>query len=317
LKSPVRENRTPGSERGAIGQLIVLPRWRFSEKKYLTESNDMENIQIHRKMAKLGKINIFYRDTKTDGQTILCLHGRWGRGETWVKFIQHYGRRYRIIAPDQRGHGLSSKPISKYATKEMAEDMVSLLNHLKKESVVLVGHSMGGAIAGYIAAVFPEYAKALAILDKSASGPKNADVQSRDQKEPVDPITKDWPLPFSSLLEAQEYIQRDRETDLSYQYFMNSLMETVEGYQMMFSSQAMAANIANYEEWFDLLPGIQCPVLVLRANKSAAVNEEDFKKMKSLIADCLAYEMTNPDHNVHLSNEEGFYTHFDELLSRI
>jgi hypothetical protein len=44
---------------------------------------------------------------------------------------------------------------------------------------------------------------------------------------------------------------------------MNSLVETVEGYQMLFSSQAMAANIANYEEWFDLLPSIKCPVLLI------------------------------------------------------
>jgi pimeloyl-ACP methyl ester carboxylesterase len=277
----------------------------------------MEHIKIYRDVANLNEINIFYRDTKTCDQPILCLHGRWGRGETWVDFIQHYGRQFRIIAPDQRGHGLSSKPISKYTTKEMAEDMVSLLNHLKIESVVLIGHSMGGAIAGYIASKFPKLVKALAILDKSASGPKKTNAQYIDEKEIIDPITKDWPLPFSSLQEAQEQIKRDMETDLSYQYFMNSLVETIEGYQMMFSSQAMAANIANYEEWFDLLPSIKCPVMLIKANRSEAVTEKDFTKMISLIRNCKAYEMTNPDHNVHLSNKDEFYKYFDELLLRI
>jgi len=34
---------------------------------------------------------------------ILCLHGRWGRAETWVPFMQHYGDRYRVIAPAGAG----------------------------------------------------------------------------------------------------------------------------------------------------------------------------------------------------------------------
>jgi 2-succinyl-6-hydroxy-2,4-cyclohexadiene-1-carboxylate synthase len=51
----------------------------------------MDKVSIHREMAKLINIDIFFRDTRTDGQAILCLHGRWGRGETWIDFIYHYG----------------------------------------------------------------------------------------------------------------------------------------------------------------------------------------------------------------------------------
>ena len=115
----------------------------------------MENVKIHRSMAKLENIDIFYRDTKTDGQAILCLHGRWGRGETWVDFMRHYGEKYRVIAPDQRGHGLSGKPIAKYTGEEMAADMVALLDFLNLDSVILVGHSMGGRVAGYLTALYP------------------------------------------------------------------------------------------------------------------------------------------------------------------
>jgi len=37
-------------------------------------------------------------DTQLGDNVILCLHGRWGRAETWVPFLQHYGIRYRVIA---------------------------------------------------------------------------------------------------------------------------------------------------------------------------------------------------------------------------
>jgi len=277
----------------------------------------MENVKIFRNIAKLKNIDMFYFDTKTEGQTILCLHGRWGRAETWFDFIQHYGKQYRIIAPDQRGHGLSSKPISKYTAEEMAEDIIELLDFLKIESVILMGHSMGGRVAGYLTAFYPKYVKALAILDKSASGPAKPSMLPLDQIPAIDPLTEDWPLPFSSLSEARNFIQQATDSNLGYQYFMNSLVETTEGYQMMFSSQAMVANIAYEGNWFHLLPGIRCLVLLIRAKGSGAVSDEDFIKMQSLMQNCLAHEISHSDHNVHLGNKEEFYKYFDEFLKKI
>lgn len=277
----------------------------------------MNDTKIYRNMAKLGDLDIFYRDTKTDGLAILCLHGRWGRGETWIEFMKHYGDRYRVIAPDQRGHGLSSKPISRYTAEEMAADMIALQNYLRIDTYIVVGHSMGGYIAGYLTACYPQYVRALAILDKSAAGPEEPNPLPLDQIPLIDPVTKDWPMPFSSLVEAQAFIRKEMESDLSYQYFMNSLVESVDGYRMMFSTQAMAANIAYYENWFHLLPKIKCPVMLVRASEHEAVSDEDFIRMKSLISDCMPYEMSHPDHNVHLGNRREFYDYFDAFLKRV
>ncbi|AHV97359.1 alpha/beta fold hydrolase [Paenibacillus sabinae] len=274
----------------------------------------MEKVKIHRNLAKLKNIELFYLDTRTEGPAILCLHGRWGRAETWVDFMERYGQQYRIIAPDQRGHGLSGKPSSNYTAEEMAEDMVELLDELKIESVLVAGHSMGGRVAGYLTALYPEYVKALAILDRSASGLAKTGTPPSDPLPAVDPLTRDWPLPFSSLSEAMNYIQQFTDSELSYQYFMNSLVETVEGYRMLFSSHAMAAGMAHDVDWFHLLPKIQCPVLLIRAKGNDAVSDEDFAKMQSLLAHCVAREVSHPDHNVHLANKKEFYGYFDEFL---
>lgn len=277
----------------------------------------MDRVKIHRNIVTVNDIEIFYFDSKSKGPIILCLHGRWGRAETWTDFIGHYGNEYRVLAPDQRGHGLSGKPVAKYTAAEMAADMIALLDLLSIESVILVGHSMGGYIAGYLAARYPKYVKVLAILDKSASGPKKADPRPVEAIEPIDPITRDWPLPFTNLKEAREYIQEVMESELSYRYFMNSLIEDKDGYQMMYSAQAMAANIAYYEAWFDLLPDIKCPTMLVRSSSHEAVSDDDWEKMQSLLSDCVVYEMSEPDHNVHLSNREEFYRYFDEFLGKV
>jgi 2-succinyl-6-hydroxy-2,4-cyclohexadiene-1-carboxylate synthase len=83
---------------------------------------------------------------------------------------------------------------------------------------------------------------------------------------------------------------------------------------MMFSSQAMAANIAYDQSWFRLLPAIRCPVLLVRSSSHEAVPDEDFQQMQSLLGDCTAHEVSHPDHSVHLSNKEEFYRLFDKFL---
>lgn len=278
----------------------------------------MEKNKIYRNIAKLKNVNMFYFDTITEAPVIVCLHGRWGRAETWTHFINHYGKQYRIIAPDQRGHGLSSKPISKYTSKEMAEDIIELLDLLKIDSVILVGHSMGGAVAGHLAALHPKYVKAVAILDKSAAGSPETNDLSLDDNELKDFFTKDWPMPFATLYEAQNFIKEFSHSDLEYEYFINSLVETVDGYEMMFSSQAMAANAVYDVNWLHVLPSIQCLALVIsKARNHETKSYKDFIEMQSLIPKCIAYEMSDDNHNVHLANKEEFYGYFDEFLNKI
>jgi hypothetical protein len=74
---------------------------------------------------------------------------------------------------------------------------------------------------------------------------------------------------------------------------------------MMFSSQAIAANIAYYEDWCHLLPRIKCPVMLVKARGGDEVTDEDFLKMKTMIPNCIVYEVSNPDHNVHLGNNDS------------
>jgi len=277
----------------------------------------MGKIKIYRNVAKLNNIDMFYLDTKTEGPTILCLHGMYGRAETWGDFINYYGEQFRVVAPDQRGHGLSSKPISKYTSEEMAEDVIQLLDFLKIDLVILVGHSMGGSVAGYLAAVYPKVVKAVAILDKSAAGHEESNKLLLNKGELSDTVTKDWPMPFATLDEAMDFIKQASESDLEYQYFMKSLVETVKGYKMMFSTKAMAIIRVNFDNWFDLLPSIKCLAMLVRSSSHEGVSDKDFAKMQSLVSNCIAYEMSHPDHNVHLANKDEFYSYFGEFLKRI
>ena len=57
--------------------------------------------------------------------------------------------------------------------------------------------------------------------------------------------------------------------------------------------------------------------MLVRSSSHEGVSDKDFAKMQSLVSNCIAYEMSHPDHNVHLANKEEFYGYFDGFLKRI
>jgi len=262
-------------------------------------------------------LNLFYRDTGSDSQTILCLHGKWGRGETWTDFMTRYQDRYRIIAPDQRGHGLSDKPIARYAVEDLSADTYHLVTGLGCNDLIVIGHSMGGRVAGHLAANHPETVKALALLDAPADGPTTLSTLSPEEVPPIDSLTNEWPTPYLTLHDARADLTARFPPATAVEYFMQSLTETVAGYDFMFSRRAMAA-IEHYNvQWFDLLPRIQCPTLLLRATDSWALSSESAMKMRKMIRNVEYAEISRSDHMVYADNPNEFYPLMDRFLARV
>jgi pimeloyl-ACP methyl ester carboxylesterase len=70
----------------------------------------------------------------------------WNRNG-WIDLFGRHG--FRAVALDSRGHGLSEKPktVDMYASNEMADDVIRLLDHLHVDRVHIIGHSLGARIA--------------------------------------------------------------------------------------------------------------------------------------------------------------------------
>lgn len=271
---------------------------------------------IKKETIKVNGLNLFYRDTGSDKQSILCLHGKWGRGDTWTDFISRYQDRFRIIAPDQRGHGLSDKPIARYAGEDFAADAYELIRVLRCGPAIVVGHSIGGRNAAYLAALYPEVVKVLVILDAKASGPKTLSTVPPNQVPSIDSFTADWPTPYKSYQEAINDLSKRFPYETSVKYFSDSLTETSKGYDFLFSRYAMSAIDVYYQDWYNILGRIQCPVLLVRAKNSWYLSEEEAAKMKALLKDCAYFEVSESDHMVYADNPQEFYPLFEKFLTR-
>lgn len=274
----------------------------------------MTQTTLRRSMVHVNGVDLLVRDTATDLPPMLCLHGRWGRGETWSGLIARYRDRYRVIAPDQRGHGLSGRPRTRYAPEDMAEDAHQLLHALGAAPAIVVGHSMGARTAGFLAALHPEDVRALAVLDINAEGGETIPDVPLEQVPDVDAFTAGWPTPYPTYDDALRDLRRRFPRATNVRYFQESLVDQAGGYDFMFSRWAMSALESYLHGWLHLLPRIRCATLLVRGAESSALTSEQAERMRPLLHDCTCVEITDSDHMVYVDNPKEFDPAFDAWL---
>ena len=99
---------------------------------------------------------------------LLFLHGFPEAAFVWDELLEHFGDRYRCVAPNLRGFGPSSAPAEPeaYRVKHLMSDLDALIAQLGGGPLeALVAHDWGGAVAWTFAALHPERLKRLVIIN--------------------------------------------------------------------------------------------------------------------------------------------------------
>ena len=95
--------------------------------------------------VKRAGVNIYY-ETYGKGFPIVFLHPFSTNGYIWYFQTFIFAQTNKCVVIDERGHGRSDKPQQGYAIKEMAADVVAVLDELKINKAILVGNSIGGML---------------------------------------------------------------------------------------------------------------------------------------------------------------------------
>ncbi len=113
---------------------------------------------------------IAYRDAG-DGPTLLLIHGMAGSSATWQALVPRLSKKFRVIAPDLLGHGMSSKPRGDYSLGAFAVFLRDLLDELGVDRATVIGQSLGGGIAMQFAHQHRDYCERLALIGSGGLGP--------------------------------------------------------------------------------------------------------------------------------------------------
>ena len=127
-------------------------------------------------LAQVNKVNLYY-ETHGQGAALMLISGTGATCDGWRAFqVPAFAQNYQVILFDHRGVGQSDKPDEPYSTRGFAADAVGLLDTLGIEKAHLMGHSMGGRVAQWIALDYPERVRSL-ILSSSGSGQFSPEVE--------------------------------------------------------------------------------------------------------------------------------------------
>ncbi len=171
--------------------------------------NTSSEMLIHKTAQLRPDLRLHYVTSGDGERTIVLLHGFPQTWKAWRFIIPALVTEgFRVVAPDYRGAGNSSRPASGYDKRTMATDIHSLLRrHLRVERpVIMVGHDIGLMVAYAYAEMFREDVSHLVVVDAPLPGTAVFDQILTDPRV--------WHFAFHGTRDVPEMLVAGRE----YQY---------------------------------------------------------------------------------------------------
>ena len=260
-----------------------------------------------------------------DAPLLVLIHGGRDHARNWDFVATRLRKHYHVIAPDLRGHGDSAWAYgSQYSMPDFLLDLHQLLRHLDAPPAVLVGHSLGGAIALQYAGVYPDHVCKVAAIEGLGPPP------SMLTEKPVEERLGEWirttqelatrhPRRYVALGEAEA---RMREANphlspaLARHLTLNGVIRVEDGsYAWKFDNyvRAWGPHAYDRESVQRLWSRISCPVLLFRGAESWAENPV-VDGRAAHFRDARYVEVEGAGHWVHHDRLDVFMGELDSFL---
>lgn len=146
----------------------------------------MEEIKpIKSGKARVGDVNLYY-ELYGQGDPLVLIAGTGISCAPWRPFqVPEFSKHYQVLIYDHRGLGRSDKPDVPYSTRLFAKDCSGLMDALGIKKAHIMGHSMGGRVAQWLALDHPDKVRSL-VLSGSGSGKYSDDMEDYPRGVPID-----------------------------------------------------------------------------------------------------------------------------------
>ena len=240
-----------------------------------------------------------------EGQPILCVHGLTANCRCWDVMASSLTPENKIIAIDLRGRGLSDKPSAGYSLQHHIKDILCVLDDLKQERIVLMGHSLGAFISLAFAANYPERTEKIILMDGGGQLTQDQwDKVTLAIKPSLDRLGQVFPS-FEAYVANMKLAPFLQPWSQALEDYFRYESEAVEG---GVRSRINPANIIEeaqnirQEAPAQYYSKIACPVLILRAtdgifsNDDLVLPESAVDRMVSEIPEALRVDIKGTNH---------------------
>jgi pimeloyl-ACP methyl ester carboxylesterase len=214
-----------------------------------------------------------YRDWGGDGRPVLLLHGLASTCHIWDLVAPLLAEDFRVVALDQRGHGLSAQVEDGFDFATVSGDAAAFIGFLGWDRPVIAGHSWGADVALELAAAHPELASGLIFVDggtiEPSARPGWTPEQAREDMAP--PIFSGFTpeMMRSRVKEGARFGPNPSETVVEAVLANFRVLEdgTIQS-QLRRENHLRIIDALWDHQPSQLYPTLQCPVLMLPARQS-------------------------------------------------
>jgi len=240
----------------------------------------------------------------------VMLHGLTDDGLCWLRLADELRDDYDITMIDARGHGLSDTPASGYTAKHHASDAAAVIRAMGLGPCIVIGHSMGGAEAAQLAAVYPELVRAVILED-----PAWRDIPRDVTQAQVQAMAEEWragilknrAMGFDALHKTIREEHPDWHVDETIPWAKAHLLTRPE--------------VVNYvtepmPNWREAAAKITCPALLVVADvvRGAIVDEGVIEAARARMPRLRVARVPNAGHNIRRENWESFISQAKDFL---
>jgi pimeloyl-ACP methyl ester carboxylesterase len=258
----------------------------------------------------VGGLTLRLLDWGGEGRTpLLLLHGFTGHAHAWDTLSIALQPHFHVYALDQRGHG-DSDPADVYSPIVSFDDITGIIAQLKLPKVVLVGLSMGGRNAIYLASKRPELVEKLVIVD---IGPE---ISKRAAAAPPGPPEPDT---WESIEQAAQHLYRGNPYPGIHYYrwvASHSLRQRPDGALVWKWHPSVKERRTQIDyDWWAALRAIPVPTLVLRGESSPILDRDVAERMAKELPHGRFVEIPRAVHTLHEDNPDAVLAALKDFLA--
>jgi len=235
------------------------------------------------------------------GPPLIIIHGLYGSSANWLSIGKALSDQYTVFLLDQRNHGRSPhNNVHDYPS--MRDDLIEFMDLHEINKSIIIGHSMGGKTAMFMAESDPERVEALIVVDISPSpySPEERSGQVLTHKEIMEGMLKTDLSSAASREDIDKRLSLSIDSSRIRSFLLKNIYRTPE------NAFIWRINVpALYENLENILGGLDAekykggeeivgfPVLFIRGEKSGYITDDDILVIQQIFP--MARVTTIPD----------------------
>jgi pimeloyl-ACP methyl ester carboxylesterase len=218
------------------------------------------------------KPNLHFTQSGKGDVSIVFVHG-WGiNGSYWEEQAKFLEDKYQVITLDLHGHGKTPATRSAMTIEQHAEDVVELINYLKINKVILVGHSMAGNINLHVYNKIPEKIMGFIGIDNLQ---EVGHIPSEEEQKQTDGFMQALKKDFKEIVPqfSLGYLFHPKTDTLVKKRVIDDILNTPENIAV----STLESLTREYKSEQKILPQLKMPLLLIVAENTIK-SEESLKK---------------------------------------